>query len=682
MKKTLIFNLLILLTSWMQAAESATAPGHAFKKPVAASPSYGNHQLAIKSLTDCEASFETEAIDSLTLQFTAYFEAIDSAAAVSWDWDFGDGNTSGEENPAHTYDQAGIYEVTLTIVSATGCEASVTEHVWVGLPPASACESSFETEAIGSLILQFTAYFEATDSAAVVSWYWDFGDGDTSGEENPAHTYDQAGIYEVTLTIVSATGCEASTTEHVCVGGYDPSPDCSIEPYTDQTDTLTFAFYADYFAIDSAAAVSWYWDFGDGNTSTEENPVHTYDEAGYYEVTVVVSGDSGCEAEVTFPVFTDTPPSSDCEAYLDYEALDSLTYTFSVEVFGINGDSVGVLNYLWDFGDGTTSNEANPTHQFPEDGLYTVELSVVTEDSCHAYACAILVIDNGPVDTFYYGCQAMFFVSDVSSDSLTLTFEDLSFGGATDWYWEFGDGETSTEQNPVHTYTDPGVYVVELSIQTSTGCESNISFEICVKEDCPWQGEQDCQALFIPLPDSLGGLGFTFMDLSYSPNPILSWNWDYGDGNTSQEQSPYHTYDQPGVYNVTLRIEAQDCESEISFDLDIDEPWNFANNSVAALGVATGTLLGTKGYEPNMDALRLFPNPAASEVWLVFNAKIDQAYTISLKDLIGRTLQMSRKNATTGLNTAQLEVGNLLPGLYLLDVRTEKEVKTLKFIKQ
>ncbi|MEI7587356.1 PKD domain-containing protein, partial [Runella sp.] len=129
MKKTLIFSLFILLTNWMQAAAPKAPAGHHFKVPIAASPSYGNHPSAFKLLTDCEASFETAEIDSLSLQFTSYFEAIDSAAAVSWLWDFGDGNTSDEENPAHTYDTAGIYEVTLTIVSATGCEATVTEHV-------------------------------------------------------------------------------------------------------------------------------------------------------------------------------------------------------------------------------------------------------------------------------------------------------------------------------------------------------------------------------------------------------------------------------------------------------------------------------------------------------------------------------------------------------------------------
>jgi PKD repeat protein len=165
--------------------------------------------------------------------------------AILWLWDFGDGNTSNEENPEHTYDQAGVYEVTLTIESATGCISSITEHVCVGeIVEDPDCTASFETFPIDSLTLQFEAQFETVDSALAVLWLWDFGDGNTSNEENPVHTYDQAGIYEVTLTIESATGCISSITEHVCVGEIVEDPDCSVEPQTTQLDSLTFSFEA------------------------------------------------------------------------------------------------------------------------------------------------------------------------------------------------------------------------------------------------------------------------------------------------------------------------------------------------------------------------------------------------------------------------------------------------------
>ena len=637
-----------------------------------------------QSVPECEAWFETENLDSLTVQFTSYFETVDSAVAVSWFWDFGDGETSTEENPIHDYNQDGIYDVTLTIVSESGCESTIADHICVGeFQPVPECEAWFETENLDSLTVQFTSYFETADSAVAVSWFWDFGDGETSMEAQPVHEYAQGGVYEVNLIIFSETGCQASSTEHICVGYTDPGdPECSVEPNVEQLDSLTFAFSAEFFTLDSAAAQSWFWDFGDGNTSTEENPIHTYDEDGFYEVTVFVTSTSGCEVELSFPLFTDQPPNTDCEVYIEYEDLDSLTYVFSSEAYGLTGDQVGVLSYFWQFDDGTTSNDPDPTHTFPDEGIYSVELTVLTEDSCLVTASAVIVIGDSPVDTFFYGCQAMFFVSDVGADSLTLSFEDLSFGSPVEWYWEFGDGETSEDQNPTHTYEESGVYLVELSILTSAGCESNISFDICVLEDCPWQGEQDCQALFIPLPDSLGGLGFEFVDLSYSPNVILSWNWDFGDGETSNEQNPFHVYAQHGVYTVTLSIEADSCESEISFDLDTEEPWNFSSNAIAALGVATGTQLATKEHEVAFKSVQLFPNPVQSTLNLLFEANNPETYTLNVTDLTGRSLVSSQRNSTEGTNLTQLDVSQLLPGFYLLELRTSKTVQVLKFVRQ
>ncbi len=637
-----------------------------------------------QSAPDCEAWFETENLDSLTVQFTSYFETVDSADAVSWFWEFGDGETSMDAQPIHEYAQEGVYEVTLTIFSETGCQASITDHICLGgYQPDPDCQAWFESESLDSLTLQVTSNFETIDGATAVSWLWDFGDGNTSTDENPVHAYTDAGIYEVSLTIVSETGCEANSTEHVCVGYIDPGdPECSLEPNVEQLDSLTFAFSAEFFTLDSAAAQSWFWDFGDGNTSTDESPIHTYDEDGLYEVTLFVTSTSGCEVELSFPVFTDQPPSTDCELYIDYEDIDSLTFEFSSEVFGLTGDPVDVLSYFWEFDDGTTSNDPNPTHIFSDEGIYSVELTVLTEDSCLVTASAVIVVGDSPVDTFFFGCQAMFFVADVSPDSLTLFFEDLSFGSPTEWYWEFGDGETSEDQNPSHTYEEPGVYQVELSILTVTGCESNISFEICVMEDCPWQGEQDCQALFIPLPDSLGGLGFEFVDLSYSPNPIQAWNWDFGDGETSNEQSPYHEYAQHGVYTVTLNIEADDCESEISFDLDTEEPWNFCSNTVAALGVATGTKLATKDQFEVFKSMSLFPNPVQSTLNLVFEANNAAPYSLNVTDLTGRRLISSQRNTTEVSNLIQLDVSSLLPGFYQLELRTSKGVQALKFVIQ
>jgi hypothetical protein len=223
--------------------------------------------------------------------------------------------------------------------------------------------------------------------------------------------------------------------------------------------------------------------------------------------------------------------------------------------------------------------------------------------------------------------------------------------------------------------------VIELSIMTATGCESNISFEVCVNEDCTWQDELDCQALFIPLPDSLGGSGFQFFDLSYSPSPIQSWTWDFGDGTASNEQSPYHEYAQAGEYTVTLSIESDDCESEISFVLNTDTPWNFAQQ-VAALGVATGSMVSTQTEPVAFAGLRMFPNPVSNTCYVVFEAQEAADYVLTIRDITGRAIQSQSAIMQVGSNTVTVDANALLPGFYTVEIRTTREAQTLKMIKQ
>jgi hypothetical protein len=207
-----------------------------------------------------------------------------------------------------------------------------------------------------------------------------------------------------------------------------------------------------------------------------------------------------------------------------------------------------------------------------------------------------------------------------------------------------------------------------------------MSFEICVGNNC-WLPEFDCQALFIPIPDSLGGNGIQFLDFSVTQSPIQGWAWDFGDGTTSTDQNPYHVYAQPGIYTVSLSIEADSCNSVISFEFDTESPWNFnSNGDPAKLGLSSGA---TATHEPTaFDAVKLFPNPAQQEVSLAFSSKKAGDYQLRITDLTGKTMLTSHQTANVGVNAARLNVSNLVPGLYLAEIRSGESVQTIKFVKQ
>ncbi|MDX1910021.1 MAG: PKD domain-containing protein [Saprospiraceae bacterium] len=473
----------------------------------------------------------------------------------------------------------------------------------------------------------------------------------------------------------------------LCNDSFPPSPDCFADFYAEPIDSLTFQFSGYYYAWDSIQGVSWLWDFGDGNTSTEQNPTHTYAQDGFYIVTLTVTGADGCVATVSYAVETTFNGFPDCIGYIMYSQIDTTTFDFSALIYDGDGNLTLASSYLWDFGDGNTSNDPSPTHTYADEGVYTVQLHATTLGGCELHACNVVFAFDCPIDTFWYGCQAMFYVGYGTDsivvwppqDPLTLSFFDISWGAAQSWAWDFGDGNTSTVQNPTHTYAAEGVYTVTLSIITIDGCESETSFEICVGNDCWGVPDFECQALFIPLPDSLGGNGLQFIDLSVAPVAIQSWSWNFGDGNSSNEQNPYHIYDQPGIYTVTLTIEADSCISSISFDVDTENPWLFANDP-ARLGVAPGAV--SVKEQLLLEEIKLFPNPAQDNISLVFNSQKALAYELRISDLTGKTLRRTQQQANAGLNAIQLNVEPLLPGLYLAEIRSGESVQTLKFVKQ
>jgi len=574
------------------------------------------------------------------------------------------------------------------LLNVNSIPVSVDFQVCGDQPVTPDCQTWFWYSVPGGFTLDYSTEFYAVDGAPAASYSWDFGDGATSTEANPSHTYAGEGLYTVSVTVTSATGCEATYTEQVFVFDQPPFPNCwtwiDLQP---TVDSLTYAFSAQYWGLDTAQAVSYLWDFGDGTTSTDANPVHTYAQEGFYLVQVSVTGADGCVATAQFPFSTDIPPTPECVTYVGYNQINTTTFEFLSYTYGINGDSTNVISYAWDFGDGSTSNEANPVHTYAQEGIYTVQLTALTEDSCEAYSCVVVFAYNCPVDTFWYGCQAMFTAgynwwdpigNPPGNDPLTISFYDMSLGAVLTWAWDFGDSTYSSEPNPTHTYAQAGFYTVTLSITTIDGCESTASFDIYVGDDYPWTPEPDCQALFIPMPDSIGSNGLQFLDISLSPSPIQSWHWDFGDGNTSNEQNPFHVYAQPGTYTVSLEIEADSCNSIITFDVDTQNPWNF-NREPAQLGLA-GTL--TSAQEPEVfEGVKIYPNPAQSELNARFTSSVTGDYEFRITDLSGKTLVQLKQNAQTGDNQTRVNVTSLVPGFYLAELRSEDRIQTFKFVK-
>jgi PKD repeat protein len=439
------------------------------------------------------------------------------------------------------------------------------------------CHAEFEYQQSGDLTIDFINLSDGDD----LLYYWSFGDGTDTEEENPTHTYENGGEYVVTLYIAASdSSCFDVYEEMVYVEG-GGGGECYAF-FTYEQDDATFVFTN----MSDGEDLMYFWTFGDGSNSEEENPTHTYENGGEYMVTLyIATNDSSCFDIYEEMVFVEGG-SGDCYAYYTYSEAGDMTIAFENLSEGEN------LSYYWTFGDGTDTEEENPTHTYEYGGIYPVTLFIINGDStCFDYYEDMVMVG----DSMQGDCEAYFTYDYDTEDPMHLFFTDLSTGmegmSPDSWVWDFGDGTYSTEQNPDHTYSEPGVFTVCLAI---TSDDSTCYDFYC--EPILVDNGGACVAQFTYFPDSsFTEYTYQFMDLSYG-NGIQSWYWDFGDGSSSTEQNPVHTFSEGGDYYVCLTIECDNCESVWCEDVYVDEyedcynyfTYESAGNSVLFEGFHSG----------------------------------------------------------------------------------------------
>jgi predicted outer membrane repeat protein len=205
---------------------------------------------------------------------------------TNYNWNFGDGNTSTEQNPTHTYNTPGTYNVTETVTEPGGNNTQTqTNYITVNWPTPVASFTANTTNGIAPLPIQFTD----NSTGNIISYYWNFGDGNSSTDQNPTHTYNTPGTYNVTETVTGPGGNNTQTQTNLITVNY-PAP---IASFTANTTSGTAPLNIQFNDQSTGNINSYYWNFGDGNTSTDENPSHIYNTSGTYVVKETVTGPGG-----------------------------------------------------------------------------------------------------------------------------------------------------------------------------------------------------------------------------------------------------------------------------------------------------------------------------------------------------------------------------------------------------
>ncbi len=394
---------------------------------------------------------------------------LDIGEALSYLWDFGDGNTSTDINPVHSYAAEGVYDVCLTIENQSGCDSTLCIPNYMNvIDPVADFEADTTFGFCPPLIVNF---INQSQNSVSGGYTWDFGDNTgLSNADEPSHVYTGAGVFDVSLISTSPSGCKDTLLieEYIelqgPVGSFGFEPDSGCVPLT-----VTFV-------TNSLAPVLHIMDYGDGSIDSsaiivaQDTFVYTYTEAGAYQPALILVDDLGCDQ-----VFDSDSLIIVESLEIDFMATDTLLCDGGMtDLSSSVTSSIPITLLEWEL-EGqtpTTSNDPNPSGlTYNSFGEYDVQLTVsngVCTDSL--IKPDYIVIEPKPVAQF----QA---TPDSGCTPLDVVFTDqssVSSGVITQWDWDIGDGTTSDLTNPTHTYADSGSYTVVLEVTTENGCKDTI----------------------------------------------------------------------------------------------------------------------------------------------------------------------------------------------------------------
>lgn len=484
--------------------------------------------------------------DTICIGTPTTFADVSTGNPSSWHWTFGDGNTDTiGPVTSHLYNTAGSFVTSLTASSGAGCSDVTFRIVEVRSDVHSGIIASDTVCINESVVMNDNSVISV---GTFLSDTWDFGDGSPIVNTlNTSHVYTAAGIYTITHVVVSDGGCANTGLDTIVVNPF---------PVANFTSSNTCQIQASIFNDNSTGSpTSWLWDFGDGGTSTIQNPTHQYSLADGFNVTLIVSSTAGCADTVTNSIAVFAQPiasfTSNVSCWGDTTAFLNTSTT-----------SGGVISATWwDFGDGTTSTFYNPEHILvTQNDSFNVTLAIATSFGCvdtitqEVTTYPLMAFNYAPLQTS--GC-----------DEFTTTFYDSSTvtgGTIVNWLWNFGDGNMTYLPNPTHTYDSPGSYYTSLTVTNSYGCQMSDSlYYPVVVYPTPMAG-------FLSSPQQSTVLEPEIQFYDDSHGAIL-WDFDFGDNETSINQNPLHTFPDTGTFIVTqIAINQFGCKDSIQRQIRID----------------------------------------------------------------------------------------------------------------
>jgi gliding motility-associated-like protein len=448
-------------------------------------------------------------------------------------WDLGiNGNTADDCNPSAIFNQAGTYNIKLTIFKG-GQTSTITKTIIVFKDPVAKFDALPRTGCV-PFNVQFTDLSTVGD-APITNWLWDMGDGRTEVLQNPLHTYTFSGNLTVSLIVTDRNGCKNTLTVRDFIKkATPPTADFTVN----KTQTCLIPFPANFQStVTSSTPVTYKWNFGTGDTSSAPNPIYSYNSAGNYNVSLTVKDQNNCTTTKSIV------NAIKVEKFKVNVSIPTPMCTNTTVTPNVNS-SYSPIFCNWNFGDGNTSTNTVPTIGYTTPGNYLIKLNSLNQEGCTDTFSQMVTVNLAPT--------AAFAADQVKSCMpYTVNFSNTSSNGNSyKWIISGPNGFfiTSTNFAPSVALPDNGMYDVKLIVTAANGCE-----DVLYMPQYIWIGPDQINAVSDKTEGCEDLKVFFHANLTHNWIPT-SITWDYGDGTTGTGEDPVHIYTNPGDYNVKVTV--------------------------------------------------------------------------------------------------------------------------------
>jgi PKD repeat protein len=572
----------------------------------------------------------------------------DGSNIIDWHWNFGDGDTSIIQSPQNKYDTAGVYNVVLQVLTDSGCVNSVQQQITIHKKPTA---GFFPNNGLICSNQNATFSNNSFSSDGIInSWDWDFGVTgllDTSSLENGVYSFPNSGSFNVQLISLTEYGCSDTVSQFVNVK-QTPTASFLIQ---DSCDNSPVGF----INTSEGNLFSVFWDFGDFNSSTLNNPNHIYNTAGVYNTKLIVKDLNGCWDTLVSPITINENPEAN---FIN----DDYCVLSTIQLYDSSSTNSGFIDQ-WEWSILNTDYNSiiqNPQFLFntSDTGVFNLKLKVANSFGCLDSVTKVISIYPLPVPEFTFSPQ-------IGLPPLEVHFTNNSTGANTS-EWDFGDNNISTSFDPVYTYTDSNIFDVKLTVTSLYGCKDSVENTIQVINPIADVAVRDVIYSLLPNSDLMrvtvqldngGVVSIQTLDLmlfNSSTGKVLE-KWEGNILPNTQE-----------LVELSSIIEVPRGEIPDVICVEALMP----NNSIDADDSNNEFCKSLLKF----DLINIYPNPTINELNMELIFPESNQLEITLFNEIGKKVSMLYNGITEkGLNRYGFLLGSYSNGIYFVEIRFKDE---------